>query len=195
MSNQEVFVALYNKYIKREGAAELLAWLENETEFFDIRVFRRQLERLLRLLLFLTRERICRALLAVQEQGHCLGIAFAVEPLYERHRPAAVLRGMVVPCVAANGDAVVAREAFVAPRLDEMLTAHTQELLEIDRARAELLLLGEINIGSRLDHLRIIAAKTARRIIPAWDDLTGRCVAVLQYLVLDHILCHVRRFR
>ena len=34
MSNQEVFVALYNKYIKREGAAELLAWLENETEFF-----------------------------------------------------------------------------------------------------------------------------------------------------------------
>jgi len=35
MSNQEVFVTLYNKYIKREGAAELLAWLENETEFFD----------------------------------------------------------------------------------------------------------------------------------------------------------------
>lgn len=35
MSNQEVFVELYHKYIKREGAAELLAWLENETEFFN----------------------------------------------------------------------------------------------------------------------------------------------------------------
>lgn len=35
MSNQEVFVELYHKYIKREGAAELLAWLENETEFFE----------------------------------------------------------------------------------------------------------------------------------------------------------------
>ena len=34
MSNQEVFVTLYKQYIKREGAAELLAWLENETEFF-----------------------------------------------------------------------------------------------------------------------------------------------------------------
>ena len=34
MDNRELFKTMYAAYIKRAGAAELLAWLENETEFF-----------------------------------------------------------------------------------------------------------------------------------------------------------------
>lgn len=34
MNNKELFLMLFRQYVKREGAEELLAWLENETEFF-----------------------------------------------------------------------------------------------------------------------------------------------------------------
>ena len=34
MDNKELFLMLFRQYVKREGAEELLAWLENETEFF-----------------------------------------------------------------------------------------------------------------------------------------------------------------
>ena len=33
MSKKEEFIEIYNKYIKREGAEKLLAWLES-TDFF-----------------------------------------------------------------------------------------------------------------------------------------------------------------
>ena len=81
---------------------------------------------------------------------------------------------MVVPGVAADGDAVVARETLVVPGLDEVFAAQTHEFLEVDRARAELLLLGEVDIGSDVDHLQIMVTKAARHIIPDRDDLAGR---------------------
>lgn len=34
MDNTELFKTMYRQYIKRDGAAELLKWLENSTEFF-----------------------------------------------------------------------------------------------------------------------------------------------------------------
>lgn len=35
MSNEEIFKELYRKHIHREGAEELLTWLEQETDFFE----------------------------------------------------------------------------------------------------------------------------------------------------------------
>ena len=69
--------------------------------------------------------------------------------------------------LAAGGGAVVALHAFVAAGADKRFSALAQELLEVNRARAELLFFGEWDILCDGDHLLLLlSAKKPVRSIP-----------------------------
>ena len=59
--------------------------------------------------------------------------------------------------LTADGDAVVARKPLVATGADERFPALVKELLEADRARAELLFFGEWDILCDEGHLLILS--------------------------------------
>ena len=96
--------------------------------------------------LFLFCSRVFHALSAVQQERYRLRIAESAEGLQEGNGPAAPLGLVVVPSVPPNGHAVVAGHALLAARADELLTAYTQELLQVDRGGTVLLFLGKMNI-------------------------------------------------
>ena len=86
------------------------------------------------------------ALFTVQEAGHGLRVAQAIELLDKRYRPAALFRGMVVPLVSTDGDAVVACEAAFPAFPQELFSLAEKKGFQVYGGGALLLGIGKFNI-------------------------------------------------
>ena len=86
------------------------------------------------------------ALFTVQEAGHGLRVAEAIELLNKGDWSASLLRGVVVPLVSANGDTVVAGEAAFPAFRQEPFSPAEKKGFQVYGGGALLLGIGKFNI-------------------------------------------------
>ena len=82
-----------------------------------------------------------------QKHGHRLWIAEVIKPLHEADSVTAPLLGMIVPLVAADGDAMVTGQPFLSAGGKELFTAAAKKLLQINGGGSLFLFICEMNVG------------------------------------------------
>ena len=112
-----------------------------------ILIGRWQYERLGRLLHPLSGRGIDRSHLTAQEHGHRIGKAEAIELLDKADGMTAALLGVIVPLVAADGNAVVAGQPLLSAGGDQFLSTTTEELLQVHCGCTLFLFFCEMNIA------------------------------------------------
>ena len=70
-----------------------------------------------------------------------------IKPLHEADSVTAPLLGVVVPLVAADGDAMVSGKPFLSAGGKELFAAAAKKLLQINGGGSLLLFICEMNIG------------------------------------------------
>ena len=84
----------------------------------------------------------------IEQTQNCLWIGQAVKLSHKGDWPAAFFFSMVVPVIPSDRDAVVAGETLLVAGRDQCLALPEQELLQVNLAGAELLLVCKMNIGN-----------------------------------------------
>ena len=90
---------------------------------------------------------IDRSHLTPQKHGHRLRIAEVIKALHEADGVAAPLLGMIVPLVAADGDAMVSGQPFLSAGGKELFAAAAKKLLQINGGGSLLLFICEMNVS------------------------------------------------
>jgi hypothetical protein len=105
-------------------------------------------KRFFRLRLLLVRRVIDLALFAAQQHGHGLGIAQVIKLPHEIDGVSAAFRGVIIPLVAPDGDAVVGCQPLFPAAGDQLLSAPLENVYEIHVIGAEFLLVCKMNISA-----------------------------------------------